>query len=338
MKHNGRKQPVTVMDVAARAGVSIKTVSRVINDEPYVGEATRQLVQRAIRELNYHPNRAARRLASHHSRVIGLLVPSIANPFFPLVIQGVTRVMHEQGYDVLIYSTDVEVERSRKGLKLLAENHADGVIVCSLGGLDDTELETFISQYSAAVLVNMVLPGIRAGVVRVDSARGMEILVNHVVASGRRTLAFLNYPIDKHSTSDRLRGYREALVAHGLPFDEELVVRSKVDSESVDAATRTLLRLRPDVDAILCYNDLMAGSVLRTCMEMGVVVPDQIAVTGFDNVPFTDLFKQSLTTVNAPKLELGIKAAEMLLGRLNGDFTISELVITPELIIRESAP
>lgn len=335
---NKRQQSVTLVDVATRAHVSIKTVSRVINNEGPVSTATRERVLKAIKELNYYPNRAARSLASSRSRVIGLLVPSIANPFFPFIILGVTRVMHEHSYDVLVYNTDIAPDRSRKGLKLLAENHVDGVIVCSVPGIPDDELGALINKHQAAVLINMVLPGNNAGVVRVDDAHGVKALVEHVVAAGRKTLAFVTNPTDKFSTRERLNAFREALRSHHLPVDEALIVRTPNESEKVYAATQALLQTRPDVDAIICYNDMMAASVLRVCMEMGINVPEQVAVTGFDNIPLTDLLKQSLTTMHVPKLELGIKAAELLLDRLNGDSTVGEIVITPELVIRESTP
>ncbi|HLV36407.1 MAG TPA: LacI family DNA-binding transcriptional regulator [Spirillospora sp.] len=332
------RQPTTLVDVAARASVSIKTVSRVINNEPYVGEATRQRVLKAIQELNYHPNRAARSLASSRSRIIGLLIPSIANPFFPPVIMGVTRVMHEHGYDVLMYSTDIAPQRSRKGLKLLEENHVDGVIMCAISGVPDSELKALIDRHNAAVLINMVLPGSRAGVVRVDDASGIETIVRYLVAKGRRRLAFLTYPVAKHSTRERLRSYRQSLEAHQIPLDESLIVTCAIDTGTIYDTTRRLLLSRPDVDAIICYNDMMAAVVLKTCMELDIAVPDKVAVTGFDNIPYTDLFKHSLTTVDVPKLELGIKAAELLLERIKGNFTVSEIVVTPQLIVRESTP
>jgi LacI family transcriptional regulator len=335
---NNFHQPVTLADVAARAKVSIKTVSRVVNNENYVGKETRQRVLDAIRELDYHPNRAARSLASSRSHVVGLLLPSADNPFFPTVMMGIVRVMHEHQYDVLIYNTDVEPERWHKGLRLLGENHVDGVVVCAVAGLPDAQLSDLLSKQRAAVLVNMVVPGNHAGVVRVDHVAGMSTLVNHLLASGRRRLAFITNPVDKFSTRERLRGYREALKAHGIEVDEKLIVFSPNNNDAVSKATRVLLANQPDVDAIMCFNDMMAASVLRTCMEIGVRVPDQVAVTGFDDIPFADLFKQSLTTMHVPRFDLGVKAAELLLERIKGNTVVSEIVITPQLVVRESAP
>jgi LacI family transcriptional regulator len=175
---NNHRQPVTLADVAARAQVSIKTVSRVVNNEAYVGKETRQRVLDAIRALDYHPNRAARSLASSRSHVVGLLIPSADNPFFPTVMMGVIRVMHEHQYDVLVYNTDVEPERWHKGLRLLSQNQVDGVIVSAVAGVPDHELAELLERQRAAVLVNMLVPGSQAGVVRVDHVLGMRTLVN----------------------------------------------------------------------------------------------------------------------------------------------------------------
>jgi LacI family transcriptional regulator len=129
-----------------------------------------------------------------------------------------------------------------------------------------------------------------------------------------------------------------ALKEHDMPVDEKLIVHSPNTTEAVRKATRILLENQPDVDAIMCFNDMMAASVLRACIEMGVAVPAQVAVTGFDDIPFADLLKQSLTTMHVPRFDLGVKAGEMLLERIDGNTSVSEIVISPQLVVRESAP
>lgn len=334
---NNHKQ-VTLADVARKANVSIKTVSRVINGEPYVGEATRQRVLEVIQAVHYHPNRAARRLASRQSHVIGMLIPSIDYPIFPIFILGVEKVMHEHNYDVLVYSTEVAPERSRKGLELLAENQVDGVIVCTVKHLSDDELHHLLGRQRASVLFNMALPASTAGIVRIDVVHGIELLVKHLLDSGRRRIALLTYPKTNYSAIERMRGYELAMAKFGMPLEDELIIVCEDSQDAVFRRVQELLTHGPAVDAIICYNDLMASTVLKACFDIGVRIPEQVAITGFDNIPFTELFKCSLTTVSLPWFEMGVQVADMLLERINGNESVPEIIIKPELVVRESAP
>ena len=334
---NYNKQ-LTLADVAKKANVSIKTVSRVINDEPYVGKVTRQRVLDIIQEVNFHPNRAARRLASKYSHVIGMLVPSIDYPIFPIMILGVEKVMHDHNYEVLVYNTDVAPENTRKGLELLEENQVDGVMVFTVNHLSADELRQLLGRQRASVLVNMTLPWSQAGVVRIDVVHGIEILVQHLLAAGRQRIALLTYPKSNYSAVERMRGYRQAVAKFGLPLDEDLIIICDDSQDAVFQRVQDVLTNGPEVDAIICYNDLMASTVLKACFDLGIAIPDQVAITGFDNIPFTELFKCSLTTVNIPWFEMGVQAAEMMLERINGNLATPEVIIKPELVVRESAP
>ncbi|MAS34352.1 MAG: hypothetical protein CL610_10115 [Anaerolineaceae bacterium] len=338
MPVNHEDKQFTLADVAARANVSIKTVSRVINNEPYVGTATRERVAQAIQELNYHPNRAARRLASKRSHVIGMLVPSIDYPIFPMIILGVEKVMHAHNYEVLVYNTEVAPERTRKGLELLEENQVDGVMVFTVNHISDDELQQLISRQRSAVLVNTVLPGSDAGVVRIDVVRGIELLVQHLLEAGKRRIALLTYPKINYSATERLRGYKQAMTRFDMPIDDDLIIVCEDSLDAVYHIVQEHLKNGSQIDAFVCYNDLMAATVLKACLDLNVPIPEQVAVTGFDNIPFTDLFKCPLTTVNIPWLEVGISAAEMLLSQISGEPTTTELVFTPELVVRESTP
>ncbi len=333
-----RSKSVTLADVARRAGVSMKTASRVINNEPYVGKATRQRVLDVVAELDYHPNLVARRLAAKQTQVIGLLVPSIAYPIFPQMILGVEQVMYAHNYDVLTYNTEVEPARSRNGLQLLAENQVDGVIVGTVKGISNEELRQLLDKHRASVLINMVLPDSQAGVVRLDVVHGVDLIVQHLVARGRQKIAFLTYPVIQYSATERLHGFRLSMAKYNAPLDESLIVTCADDPKAAYAAARTLLQERPDVDAIVCYNDLVAAHVMKACFEMDISIPDQVAITGFDDILFTDLWKCSLTTVHSPGFEMGVEAASMLLNHIEGKRDVIEIVITPELIVRESAP
>lgn len=334
-----QSKQTTLEDVAKYASVSIKTVSRVINNERYVGDATRQRVAKAIKELDYHPNRAARRLASKRSNVIGMLMPSIDYPIFPVMILGVEKVMHKHNYEVLVYSTEVSQERARKGLELLAENQVDGILSFTVNDIVDDELHHYLNKHQEVVLVNNMVEGSRAGIVRADVAYGIELVVEHLLQSGRKRIALLTYDKATYSAVERLKGYKHALAKFNLPLDQELIIICEDKQSRVFDKVQDVLKTgEPEVDAMICYNDLMAATVLRACFDLGVSVPDDVAITGFDNIPFTDLFKCALTTVNVDWFEMGVIAAEMLLGQLNGEEFQQEIILTPELVIRESTP
>ncbi len=333
---NHHKQ-ITLADVAKAARVSTKTVSRVINNEPHVNEATRLRVTEVIQELNYHPNRAAQRLASRRSHVIGMLVPSIDYPIFPIIILGVEKVMHAHNYEVLVYNTDVAPERARRGLELLAENQVDGVMVFTVNHISAGELQELLKRQRSSVLVNNALHSKHSGVVRIDVEYGINLLVEHLFARGRRHIALLTHPKTNYSASERLSGYKKALAKFDLPIDENLVIVCDDSEANVFNRVQSLLRSETVIDAIICYNDLIAATALKACLDLGVDVPGQVAITGFDNLPLTELFKVPLTTVSIPWFEMGVTAAEMLLNRIAGDYSEPEVIFTPELIVRESA-
>lgn len=334
-----KRKNITLADVAQAAGVSSKTVSRVINNSDYVSAATREQILQAIEQLGYRPNRMARSLASNRSFIIGLTIPDVTNPFFPEIMRGVEQVALERGYNVLAYNTDLDPRRERDGLALLEETRADGVIICTMR-LDDDELSALLQRYRASVVINRVLPGGPAGVVRVDLFSAMKRVVQYLVDVGRRRIGYLDVVRSgfSYSSIERFRGFQAAMEANNLSVNPDYIRRCQATIESSSQAARDLLTANPDIDAVVCYNDIIAGGTLETCAAMGIPVPDQVAVTGFDDIMFSSAFKVALTTMHAPKFELGVEAARMLFDRIDGDTTTSEIVLNAGLVIRQSTP
>lgn len=334
-----RIRKITLADVARAAGVSSKTVSRVINNDGYVSAEVRQQIEHAIKDLGYRPNRMARSLASSRSFIIGLTIPDVTNPFFPEIIRGAEQVGLEHGYNVLVHNTDLEPTRERNGLALLEEMCVDGVIVCSMR-LPDDELSAVLRRFPASVLINRLLPGSSAGVVRVDYFNGMQRMVQHVLASGRRRIGYLDVirGAFSYSSHERFRGFEAAMRAVGLDVDPDFVRRCFATIENSRQAAYALLNEQPDLDAIICYNDIIAGGALEACAQLGVSVPDQVAITGFDDIMFSSVFKVALTTMRVPKFELGARAMQMLCEHIEGHFADSELVLDTDLIVRQSTP
>lgn len=347
------RKPITILDVAREAGVSTKTVSRVINNDGYVSTEKRERVQIAIDRLDYRPNRAARNLASNRSAVIGLTVPDVRNPYFPQVVRGVENAALKRGYNVMLFNTESEIELEREAFRLLEEHRVDGAIVY-LPYTPRDELEVVLSRHKASVVVDSYPVGKGIGNIRVDFYDAAIQAVHHLVSIGRRTIAYVG-PVNPYYTfQERYRGIVAGLKAEGIPFRPELILelqRITIDdtAESAEAwltshreiddtaeKARTLLASHPEIDGVICFNDMMALGTMRACDDLGIAIPDQIALMGIDDIPFAGLSRISLTTMRVPKFEIGVKSVEMLLDRLNGITEPVEYILKTELVQRST--
>jgi LacI family transcriptional regulator len=332
---------VTMADVAREVGVSTMTVSRVINDKGDVSPATRLRVIEAIERLGYRPSSIARSLATHHTGTLGLVIPDVANPFFAEIARGVEEVAYAQGYNVFLCNTDEDPARELEVLGSLEEKRVDGIVLCS-SRLDSASLRLVIESHAAVTLVNRRIDGAGPGVgmVRVDDRMGGRLATTHLLDQGHTAIGFLSGPPGSHSGQLRLQGYREALLAAGLAYDEAWIAGCSPVAEAGRAAALQLLQKVPTLTALLCYNDLVAVGVLQACVERGRRVPRDLAVVGFDDIPLAALVTPALTTCRVPRHELGTRAVELLLERIRGDAMErpeEEIVLQPELVVRESA-
>lgn len=328
---------VTISDVAREAGVSRQTVSRVLNDKAEISDSTRESVMRVIEDLGYSPSGIARSLATNKTLTVGLVVPDITNPFFPEIARGVEDVVRGRGYEMLLCNSVEDPGREERVLRALEDKRVDGTIICS-SRLPDERLLPRLGRQRAAVLVNRLAPSDLAGTVRVEDAEGTMQAVNHLRGSGRRVIGFLGGPPNSHSARERIRGFETALLAGDGEPDPDLTYPCPPNPEGGHQAGLALLSAHPEIDGLVCYNDLVAVGVLRACDELGLHVPEDLAVVGCDDIMFAGLLSPSLTTLRVPKYEIGENAARMLLERIGGRNGESEILLKPELVIRESAP
>ncbi len=327
---------VTMSDVAREAGVSLMTVSRVLNGKAEVSPETRQRVLDVIARLDYRPSGVARSLVTRRTRTIGLVVPDNANPFFSEVARGVEHAAYAHGYNVFLCNTDEDLERERAVLQSLEEKGVDGVVLCS-SRLEDDELRTVIARHPAAVLLNRRLEGVAA--VLVDDEQGGRMATEHLLRAGRRRVGFLTGPPASRSGRQRVTGYRAAFVAAGLPCSPAWAWPCAPTVDGGRQGTRELLGGHPGMTALLCYNDLVAIGALQACAELHVAVPGELAVVGFDDIPLAALVTPSLTTCRAPRYDLGCEAMRLLLQCLDASSEqTGEVLMQPELIVRASAP
>lgn len=324
-----------ILDVALRAKVSIATVSRVVNDSSHkVSKATRERVLAAIKELDYRPNALAKGLLMKRTMTIGIIIPDISNPYYAEIVRGIQDVADEAGYAVTLQNTDKRQDGIVRSVYLLREKAADGIIF-SGGIINGPETLSLLKELKERVVVigrhRLDFPA-----VVVDNTGGARQAVEHLLGLGHRRIAFLGGPDGSTTALDRLRGYREALAGAGVAFDERLVRKGDWTPESGYLAAGELLKRRRPPTAIAAANDQMAFGVVKAAKEKGLSLPDDLAVTGFDNIPLSSYFDPPLTTIQIPMHDLGAAAMQTLIGLLSGGGRERLTVFPTQLIVRGS--
>lgn len=330
-------QRITMTEVAHRAGVSLMTVSRVVNHKEDVSESTREKVLAIVDELGYRPSSIARSLVTQHTSTLGLVIPDIDNPFFSGLVSGVESQAYSKGYSVFLCNTNEDSEQEQSVLASLEEKMIDGLILCS-SRLPDDALRTTVERFPAVVLVSRQLPDAKVGTVLIDDAHGGEQVVEHLLRGGRRRIGVVAGPLVSLSSQQRLVGYQRALDHHGLRYDAGLVYHCRPIQEEAAEAIRHLFSRYPDLDALVCHNDLVAVSALQICKQKGVRVPEDVAVVGYDDIPIAAWVTPSLTTCRVDRFELGSQAMGLLLKQIHSNHHENTIVICPELVVRQSAP
>ena len=333
---------ITITDVAREAGVSMMTVSRVLNNKEGVGQETRQVVLDVIKKLGYRPSGVARSLATQRTGTIGLVMPDVSNPFFPGIALGVEKIAFAAGYSVLLCNTEEDPQREMDVLELLTEKWVDGLVLCS-SRIDEEKLTSILPLYPAAVLINRQLLNPKdvhaVGSVLIADKAGGQMATQHLISRGHKKIGYLAGPNNSQSNQWRWEGYQDALVEAGLPYVSKYVYSCPPTVEGGFQAGRNFLTAHPEITALFCYNDLIAVGVLQACTAMGRKVPDDLAVVGFDDIILAPLVTPSLTTCRVVSEELGESAARLLLDRIGGCVQDCEKkVLQPELVIRASAP
>lgn len=330
----------TIYDVAKEAQVSLATVSAVVNGSAYVSPALKTRVAGAIRKLGYHPNLLARSLATQRTRTLGMIVPNIANPFWPEVVRGVEDAAHAAGYTLLLASSDDDRAKEAVYLRLFLAKRVDGVLLTkAAGGLEADLVARLRSTRTVLVQLMRASPALSGDRVLVDEEEGSYQGVAHLLRLGYRRVAMIN-GVEKVSTSRRrLVGYRRALRDAAVAFDSSLVAAGDFRVEGGYSAGLQLLKKKPD--ACFVANYLMAVGFMRALRQYSLRCPDDVALVSCDDHPWLDSFHPRLTTVNLPKYELGRAGARALFDRLEpGDTPVSRrtrtVTLETTLCLRES--
>lgn len=330
------KRSSTIQDVADLAQVSISTVSRVVNDAGYpVRPETRQRVLEAVDALGFRPNPIARSLVGKPTQTIGLIVPDISNPYYPLLSRGVEDVASEQGYTVFFCNTDRSAAKARHYVEVLREKQTDGLIFAG-GGLEENG-EPLLSGGDSGKVVLIGRHHWPFPSVQVDNARAARDATCHLIELGHRRIAFISGPIGLTSARDRLAGYMQAMEDPGSRVDQSLIQEGDFQAESGYQAAFSLLQSREAPTAIFAANDQMAIAAMAAAYDLGLRVPEDVAVVGFDDTPAARDVRPALTTVSLPTYEIGASAARLLLRLLAGEATEETVWLPTRLVVRQSS-
>jgi LacI family transcriptional regulator len=335
----GQKKPgkaASIYDVARESGVSVFTVSAVVNNKSHVGKSLREKVEAAIRKLNYRPNLVARSLAKQKTHTIGMIVPDIVNPFFPIVVRGAEDAAQKHGYNLLLCNSDDSLDKEEKSIELLLSKRVDGVLLTKAAEDFRPSLQQMIKEVNTPfVLVMRTYPKLTKDAVITDDYRGAYEAVSHLARAGRKRIALVSGPLKVSNAKERWQGFHDALEAGGLPYEEDLVIEGDYRLESGYRAGHSLFSRRPD--GIYVANHLMTVGLLKAAEETGLRCPEDFGLVSFDDYPWLGIFRPRLTTVELPKHQLGSEAAELLIKRIAGDTSKPVLKkLQPELRIRES--
>lgn len=326
----------SIYDVARESGVSVFTVSAVVNNKSHVGKSLREKVEAAIRKLNYRPNLVARSLAKQKTHTIGMIVPDIGNPFFPIVVRGAEDAAQKHGYNLLLCNSDDSPDKEEKSIELLLSKRVDGILLTKAVGDFRPSLQQMIKEVNTPfVLVMRTYPKLTKDAVITDDYRGAYEAVSHLARAGRERIALISGPLKVSNAKERWQGFHDALKAEGLPYEEDLVIEGDYRLESGYRAGHSLFSRRPD--GIYVANHLMTVGLLKAAEETGLRCPEDFGLVSFDDYPWLGIFRPRLTTVELPKHQLGSEAAELLIKRISGDTSKPVLrKLQPELRIRES--
>jgi LacI family transcriptional regulator len=304
-----------IYDVAKRARVSVATVSAVLNDTAFVSDGLKQRVHAAVRALGYEPNLLARGLAKQRTQTLGMIVPDIANPFFPEVVRGAEDAAHGAGYTLLIASSDNDLRKEEVYLRLFLAKRVDGVILTKAPGhMPKALASAFAKAHVPIVLLARAVPGFKADVVEMDDKAAAYEGVTHLLRLGFRRVGLIGGLGGVSTTKRRLDGYRAALRDWQVPIDPALVVEGDFRVESGYRAGLDLLKARPD--AVFIANYLMSVGFMQALRQYRLRCPEDVAIVTCDDHAWLDAFSPRLTTVDLPKRELGEAATHLLIARL----------------------
>jgi len=328
----------TIREVAKIAGVSIASVSRVLNHPETVSPEKRTTIERVMNDLGFSPNGSARSLALNKTSTIALIVPNILNPIYPEIAKGVEDIIYRRGYNLLFCNTDLDPQKEKNYLDTFLGRRVDGLILVG-GFVFSEDIYKIQNQKIPLVLIGRKIPEIQENSVYVDFELGGYLATKHLLDLGHPNVAFIAGPEREAMDRDKQMGYRRALKEKNIPPRDDYVVQGNGEIEGGYLCAKTLMRNRNPPRAIFAANDLMAIGALDAIKDLSLRIPEQVAIVGFDNIKMSALVDPKLTTVSYPAYRMGALAARLLFDTIdskNIDGKPREIHLQVELKIRKS--
>ena len=332
---------LTLKDLAQKLGLSTSTVSRALQNNPAISDDTRLRVNKFAKKIGYYPDALAKSLKNKKSYTIGVIVPEISHFFFSSVIDGIEDVTYKDGYTIMVTKSNEDFEREVLNLESLISNRVAGVIASiSQNTKAGKHFYNIIDRGIPLVLFDRVLDDLDVHKIIGDDFEKVYEMVNHLIDSGYQNIAYLAGPSHLNITMNRVDGYKKALIDNNIELMDGLIMNINLNENDGFEGAKTLIREFPKVDAICCVNDPVAIGVYKYLNKAGIKIPDKVAVTGFSNNPSSEIINPTMTTVDQQGYQMGKKAAEILLQKINNE-SIDSLdkthIIDGKIIIRDSS-
>ncbi|MFD2036958.1 LacI family DNA-binding transcriptional regulator [Belliella marina] len=337
-----RKEQVTITDLARELNVSPSTISRALNNSPFISEERKKVILDLAKKMNYSPNQLALSLLNKRTKILGVVVPEITSYYFSTAINGIQDKVGSSGYKLMISQSNESFEEEIRLMEAMALVRVDGFLISpSSNTVNFDHFEKIKGSGFPLVIFDRDCLGFEADKVVVDDYSGAFQAVEYLIQTGCKRIAHITGSANLSTARHRKNGYLDALIKNNYPvLDELIVIGDDSSSESGVACMQKLLDLDQMPDAVFCYNDAIAIGAMSIIREKGVQIPEQISLVGFDDEPYSSYFKPSLTSVWQPIYDLGLLSAKILLDNLDFDKESAEFrfeVLKPELVIRESS-
>jgi DNA-binding LacI/PurR family transcriptional regulator len=330
---------ITIKDVAKKANVSIATVSAVVNKTKFVSDDLKVRVEQAIEELGYRPNKIARSLKRKESKLIGVTVTEITNPFYPLMLKGVEDIALANGYNLILCPTGDDPDKEYELLQSLLDQGVDGVVLATIDQENSACTKLLQKEGIPHVLINRAPDNYQGNVVRIDSEKVGMMATNYLINLGHEDIAFLGG--DRLNSVQREEGYKKALLENSIQLNENRIIMSDYQITSAYNDMNSLLAKGDVPTAVFAASDIMAFGAIKALLDAGYKVPEDVSVIGSDNISFSEDFRIPLTTIDVHTYEIGRIGAEILMQSLSNkekdDQQYKNFLLEPKLIIRESS-